>query len=495
MNSKSFFLLQVYLLLFSAQLYSQSHAVGFQSYFIKDHSRITEGLAYRPILVNIWYPAQEDKNKDYISIKQMNTLPKSDTTTSKFSEQYYKYVLENLDYTLFARMDNSDSLWKESELTRYLNIKTAAKWGVTPIKDKKFPLVIIHQGLGGTVEENYVLCDLLAQNGFVVVGSTFFDKLDYMSPGNFNFSRQDVSMLINEMTNHNFVDLSKIYYVGHSYGAQAGFTIISQDRCPIDLFVSLDTTFDHHDDKELDEMWSYLMPTIKEGYSKVRIPSYHFISDREGNNYNVPKRHIYSNRKLVTTKKYITHNSFISIGYHEAKMIKEKYPDYDIDTSYYHQINKTILNILTHGEVDMEKTVIDTNIFKVEYLEAFKPIEKMSEYEPLIQKNGLDSTLRFVYYINQIDKSTLNELGYLTEYYLKNGDLVTAEKISDFFSEKNPEYWNSHFTKAKVLVAKNQKEDAKPFITRAYGATKNWYNAMIIQDYCTENEITFKKGE
>lgn len=493
MNSKSFFLLPIYLMLFSSQLYSQSHAVGFQSYFIKDHSRISEGLAYRPVLVNIWYPAEEDNKKDFVTIKQMNTLPKSDTTTSKFSDEYYKYVLKNLDYTLFAGLDDVDSVWKISELNHYLNVKTGAKQNLAPVNNNKYPLVIFHQGLGGTLDDNYILCDLLAQKGFVVMGSTFFEELDDISPGNFNYSRQDVSLLINEISKYNFVDLSKIYYIGHSYGAQAGFTIIGQDGCPIDLFISLDTTFDHQDDKGLDEMWSSMMPIIKEGYSKIRIPSYHFVSERKGNNYNVPKRHIYSKRKLITTKKYITHNSFISVGYHQAKMIKNKYPDYDIDTSYYHKINKTILDVLRHGAVDIQNSIIDTQFFRVEYLEVLKPIEKMSDYVPIIQKNGLDSTLQFINYVNQIDKSTLNELGWLAEYYLKNGDLSTAEKISEYYSSKHPEYWYSYFTKAKILVAKNKKEEAKPFIKQAYDATRNWFNHNDIRNYNDENGISFKK--
>lgn len=479
--------------LFTICLHAQDYAVGVKSYFIKDYARQTEGLAYRPILVNIWYPGEADTKKDYISVKDLNTLPGTDTTTSKFSEAYYTYVLKNLEQTLFSRLDDADSTWKDNALKMYLNTKTDAQRDLSPVKNKKFPLVIFHQGLGGTMDDNYMLCDLLAKKGFVVVGSTFFEELEYLSPGNFQISRNDVNMLINEMSCYAFVDLNTIYYIGHSYGAQGGFTIISQDGCPIDLFISLDTTFDHNDDKTLDEMWHYIMPTIKQGYAKVKIPSYHFVSKRDGNNYNVPKRHIYSERKIITTKKYITHNSFISIGYHEAKLIKSKIPDYDIDTSYYPNINKTILDILDEGPTGIRQTSIDTGLFTVSFHGVVKLFDNMSAYEPFIQENGLDSTLHFISFVNGIDPSTKEELGWLADYFIAKKDLVTAEKISSYYLEKYPEHWNSHFTKGKILVEKNAKEEAKPHIKKAIESTRNWFYQNSIREFCDKNEISFKK--
>ena len=141
----------------------------------------------------------------------------------------------------------------DKEFEVYLQTDTRSKSKLKPIT-KKFPLVIYYQGLGRTIDDNLVLCEFLASKGFTVIGSTFFRSLQSMSPGNDQYSRQDLNLLINETAKHDFIDLSNIVYIGHSYGAQAGFTIINQDGCPIDLFISLDTTFDYNDEKKIDEV-------------------------------------------------------------------------------------------------------------------------------------------------------------------------------------------------------------------------------------------------
>lgn len=492
MKSKSFLMTALICSLITICLHAQDYAVGVKSYFIKDYARLTEGLAYRPILVNIWYPGEADTKIDYINVKDLNILPVTDTTTSKFSEAYYKYVVKNLDYTLFSRLDDVDSIWKNKELKSYLNTKTKAQKDLQSIKDEKFPLVIFHQGLGGTMDDNYVLCDLLASKGFVVVGSTFFQELESMSPGHYPHSKQDVNMLLNEMVKLPNVDFDRIFYIGHSYGAQAGFTIMSQEGSPIDLFIFLDSTFDHNEDKVLDGIWHYIMPAIQEGYPKVRTPSIHFASKREGNNFNVPKRHIYSERKIIETKKYITHNSFISVGYHEAKIIKEKMPDYDIDTSYNAHINNTILSILTNWSGDIKDSKINPQLFEEEYLQPMTLFDSMSEYEKLIQNTGLDSTLRFIHYINKIDKSTNQEMGWLADYFLQKNDPPTAKLILEYYLQNFPEFWYSQFIHAKYLMAMQKIEESKTYLIKAYELTYNYFEKNEIKEYCELNGITFK---
>jgi hypothetical protein len=489
------FIISIFLFLsITGKIISQDYAVGFDSYFIKDHSRNVDSLAYRPVLFNIWYPAINENKKGYITRNQLLKLPENDSSQKKFSKAYYEYAVSNLKKYLFDQFEAKDSAMIKKEFDYYLNAQTQSKQKLSPIK-KTFPLIIYHQGLGGTIEENLNMCEFLASKGYVVVGSTFFDDLQSMGTGNDQYSRQDVNILLNEAGSHTFIDMNHIVYIGHSYGGQAGFTIINQDGCPIDLFISLDTTFDYYDEKTIDAIWDYLIPKIKSRSHLVKIPTVHLADYRKNKKplFEIPKRYIYSDKLLITTKNRISHDGFINLGYYEAKLLKKYYPGFEIDTACYKHVNQLILNIISNknGLLSIEK--IDTNHFNTEYLPKMEPINTMSFYDTLENKYGMDSVLNLIHIFNRYDPGTKKELGWLAEHYLGNNDLNKANKIVDLYLEKYPDYYYGLLIKGKILADQNEMEKAKSYFKRAYYATFNNWDKWEMQQYFSEKGISLKE--
>jgi len=489
---KLIFLL-VLILLIANKTKAQDYAVGYDSYFIKDHSRTVDSLTYRPVLFNIWYPAVNDVKKEYITRNQLLKLPENDNSQKKFSKAYYEYAVSNSKKYLFDQFEAPDSALINKEFDNYLNAQTQSKQKLSPIK-KTFPLIIYHQGLGGTIDDNLHMCEYLASKGFVVIGSTFFNNINDMGPGNDQYSRQDVNILINEAAGHSFIDLNYIVYIGHSYGAQAGFTIINQDGCPIDLFISLDTTFDYNDEKTIDAVWDYLIPQIKSGSHLVKIPTVHLTDYRKNQKpyFEIPRRYIYSDKLLITTKNRISHDGFINLGYNEAKLLKKYYPEFEIDTAGYKQVNQLILNIISNKNGFLSIENMDTSHFNAVYLPKMESVNSMSMYDTLENRFGIDSALNLISIFNKYDPDTKNELGWLAEYYLENNNLKKANIIADLFLNKDSINYYSYFVKGKILVEQNEIEKAKDYFKTAYNTTLIFGQKWEMQQYFSSMGISFK---
>jgi dienelactone hydrolase len=116
-----------------------------------------------------------------------------------------------------------------------------------PAVERRFPVVIYHSGFGSTFEDNAVLCEFLASQGYVVLGSAFQKPTgqSFNVDGRLGSAR-DMEYLIAYASGLTNVDWNHIGVVGHSAGAQAALMFQAQDDSTVDAVVSLDTTQDYH---------------------------------------------------------------------------------------------------------------------------------------------------------------------------------------------------------------------------------------------------------
>jgi dienelactone hydrolase len=245
--------------LFWGGLASGPHKVGFRSSWefdytrtytiqFKDGTRYASGKAPRPVLINIWYPATPGRQSksmvysDYLSLKSENTSLK---TFIKELAVYNRNVL--ISYGI-GQETVEDSLSKENNklLEQMLTGKMAAIRNA-PVVKGKFPLVIYHQGLGGSVEDNAVLCEYLASQGYVVINSSYHSAggKHYNLDWDLDRSIGDLDFLLQKAGELPFVDWTNIAVMGHSYGAQAVIAYAARPNSVVDAVISLDSTIDY----------------------------------------------------------------------------------------------------------------------------------------------------------------------------------------------------------------------------------------------------------
>lgn len=162
-------IISITLLLFlgcSNDIKPESYDAGFKIIHSVDQSRIykpntdtTNYLHYRPLDIDVWYPAQATATDSTLLFRDLlgllatraNYYTASDAGNG-MTQQIAQYMCTQL---------------KCSDTTKVLNFKTHT-FKDAPPANSKFPLVIYLCSYNGMSFENYLLFEKLAEKGFVV---------------------------------------------------------------------------------------------------------------------------------------------------------------------------------------------------------------------------------------------------------------------------------------------------------------------------------------
>lgn len=221
------------------------HKVGFRSSWKIDYSRtvVYDGNKInRPILVNIWYPSEDSAEEESASYMDYFDIESSETGLVNITKDYKAYNLSILSNALIGKSKTNFTKVEGSIFNKFLQARIAIQKGATS-KKGKYPLIIYHQGNGTSFEDNSILAQFLASNGYVVIGSSFFkENINSFSIDGNEQSVQDIYYLINYASKLQNVDITNIALMGHSAGAQASFRAKSNTDNLIKVVVSIDTT-------------------------------------------------------------------------------------------------------------------------------------------------------------------------------------------------------------------------------------------------------------
>jgi hypothetical protein len=211
----------------------------------------------RPILINIWYPAKRTKDTTVLKIKDYFDFPADDDTELFFTKlkafqfQYAKlYSIDgNMKEENFGGDLSQYQKIKVAAFESYLSSNTIAHRNAKPEKGE-FPVVIYHQGIGGTMDENNYLLEYLASNGYIIVTSAFqeSDGLGHSDGWNIGTGDQqatfdDINFIIEYIKQHKLSDSNKIFLMGHSYGANSSISFVGQGHKSVNGLIPLDSDF------------------------------------------------------------------------------------------------------------------------------------------------------------------------------------------------------------------------------------------------------------
>jgi hypothetical protein len=226
---------------------------GFETIQTKDTSRIykpktdtDDYLHYRPLDIDIWYPASA-------STKDTSLLFRNILELLEKRANYYTASNAGNGITQQIAQYFCDGL-KCSDSTKVLNFKTQTFKNATPI-DAKFPLVIYLSAFNGMSYENFTLFEDLAKKGFVVVSISSIGRFPgdmTMKNGDLLEQVNDAIASINNLQQKLNIDFTKIGIVGYSWGGLAGAILASKIPNVLCL-ISLDGSEFHHYGQEKKE--------------------------------------------------------------------------------------------------------------------------------------------------------------------------------------------------------------------------------------------------
>ncbi len=451
--------------------------IGFKTLVDFDYSR-TYNLNYpndkssqkndpRPIIINIWYPAKTNpKDKpllygDYIKIQSQ------DVTLKTFIKRIEDYNEKNSSQYMFY----SDSLSKQEKekFTKHLQQSISVFKNAAPLPEK-FPLVIYHPGLGGTLNDNTILYEYLASHGFVVISGAF-QANDYKYVDlNWDLERstKDIDFMLNAIKNLTFVDFSKIAAIGHSYGAQAVLGYKTENHSPVSCLISLDNTFDY----SIDASPEGFEPLTEKLYNKnnnMNVPSLVFAGPTAS--FKVMDSLKYSARVYATIK--LAHNEYTSLSSFAILKGLQNRTDKDTVWSKYILINNYCLNYLkwNFNNDEYAKNFIFSkqphvlDIYEIpkgkavsieipEYIDYSNP-PTFLQLQKIFKDRSKEKIDKIIQkYPEQLDEDAINNAAYS---FLKK-DIDFAIYLFQKNVELSPTSWNAFDSLGKAYMIKGEKD-------------------------------------
>ncbi len=234
--------------------------VGYQSIYAIDSSRIykpgsTESnrLHYRPLEIDIWYPAIHTELKTPIQfgvflklLEQRSNRFQDDTVYKSLTSELVQYLSVNL---------------KIPDTSKITRMKTSSFLNAEPVLEK-FPLILYMSAYNGMSYENLQLFEELSAHGYIVVCLTSVGRY----PGNMSTNIADLMeqvydgiFTLNYLKPRIDIDSTKIGVMGYSWGGLAA-VLLALKNADIKAAVSLDGSEMHfygeskEEDKDFDEL-------------------------------------------------------------------------------------------------------------------------------------------------------------------------------------------------------------------------------------------------
>jgi DNA-binding ferritin-like protein (Dps family) len=225
---------------------TENYIAGFKIIQTKDSSRVykpntgaTDYLHFRPIDIDLWYPANA-------STKDTSILFRNILGLLEKRANYYTASDAANGITQQIAQSICDA-FKCSDSTKVLNFKTQTFKNAKPVEDK-FPLIIYLSAYNGMSFENFTLFEELAKKGFIVVSISSVGRF----PGDMTMKNEDLMeqvkdamATLNNLKENSNIDFTKIGIIGYSWGGLSG-AILASKIPNVACLISLDGSEFHH---------------------------------------------------------------------------------------------------------------------------------------------------------------------------------------------------------------------------------------------------------
>ena len=230
-----------------------SYEAGFKIIKSVDRSRIYKSgtdtnnyLHYRPLDIDIWYPAQSSASDSVLLFRDILGL---------LEKRANYYTASGAGIGLTGQIAKSlCEGFKCSDTNKLLNFKTRSFKNAPPVENK-FPLIIYLCAFNGMSFENFSLFEEFAAKGFVVASISSIGRY----PGDMTMKKEDLLEQVNDavaslgiLKQASNIDFTRVGIVGYSWGGLSAAILankISNTAC----LVSLDGSEFHHYGEAKDE--------------------------------------------------------------------------------------------------------------------------------------------------------------------------------------------------------------------------------------------------
>jgi len=360
---------------------SKVYDIGYTSRIFTDYSRTYNSInrelgkqdsvvSYRKITSSIWYPTEtKDVNKkmsfsEYLLTTELDekkdykTGDSINTSADKFQEYY------GINDDVFTKITNTP-------INSYHNAEFLSE---------KLPLVIYIQGMNAFSFENHLLCETVANKGYVVISFNSKGRENrWVAAETQDFETQirDVQFIIGELAKNPSINSNKVILIGHSIGGYVNILTKLRDN-RISGLVSLDGSI-KHDFKRVDEF-------VYSDLNKVNCPLLSFSDQKH------TKAKRYLDSMIYSDRHYFQMSNFGHTNYKSITYIKKFKPD-SITYNTYLSMNKLILSFIENIHTPSDYFANHCNDFSKAESITYSYQPSIHDYDYFMQqsgKNGFD---------------------------------------------------------------------------------------------------------
>lgn len=350
-----------------------SYKVGFKEVAVVDYSRIYNN-AFRKIQVALWYPV------DNVIGKRL-----------KFSDYFNLYLSEDNSLSL---PKNNKSFWANQFSADKNNFSFDDLWNsdalatFTPISlSKKYPVILYAAGGQGESFENFLICELLASEGFIVAAipsiGTYIHEIEITKEGLVT-QTNDLLSIISYLNQQSYTKTDEVGVFGWSWGALAGLYLQTQ-YFPVKAYLSLDGSIAGYED---------VIRTLPYySITKITVPTF-FISLTSSTANRVKK---YYEKILYSKSTYLALNSVDHGDFNVYSYLSNQYSNNKENSLsfFYPFLAKVTQNFFSHCLIEKDTTVYtvtSSNPLIAETMSHDNIPRPMREDEliSLIKKEGAD---------------------------------------------------------------------------------------------------------
>ncbi len=268
-----------------------SYVVGMKRLFLIDSSRPFDFLPSestiksqnttqgRPLLTTVFFPVRTSSSLGPLTIRDLFEFDGS-PVFQPLTDAFYQYEMRmskqfaieyNLPLDAFSENQSMRDSVADSLFDAYLSTRLFAS-DETEIPKKPYPVLIYHQGLGGSLDEHFLMAEYLASHGFIVVTSSFFNKdaTTFLGVGDTDASIRDIDFILDYLKKMAIGDPSAVFLMGHSFGANTVFNYPQIGKHAVSGIITLDSDYGY--------VLSFMMPAnmqpdlkSQSNYNGVRI--------------------------------------------------------------------------------------------------------------------------------------------------------------------------------------------------------------------------------
>jgi len=307
------------------------YSVGFYDSLIfceKEQYSQYEYEGSTPLFLQIWHPIAQTTHEKRLKINDFRKRNLSNDLASVYKPlcqkmdsafvYYYIYNIQedSINNTTHSYFDILDTLQNYKTQSYYNNIHV----------NSNLPVIIYHHGSQGNSDENVVLAEYFASRGYIVVSSNYHLPYENDNYGHSEGSENEAINLTKKVIEfaRSLTTIDEVYFIGHSWGAQVGFSLL-HERGWANAFVSMETTLEDKSTKDIKLEWPSLDSLMHIHEKNFSLPILMLTGKidalpwEEEEMINLPFeffRNITNAPTIhATTKEVFWHNSYISASF------------------------------------------------------------------------------------------------------------------------------------------------------------------------------------